>query len=65
MNLRDLQILLSGKKTYITASIAILGTVLAFASGQIEAVPAIQMILGSLLATFIRSGSKSDRANRY
>tara|TARA_R110000822_G_scaffold73771_11_gene177382 strand:- start:1496 stop:1633 length:138 start_codon:yes stop_codon:yes gene_type:complete len=40
------------------AIIAILGTITAYIAGTIEAVPAIQSAVGSLLAIFMRSAIK-------
>jgi hypothetical protein len=58
MNIRNI---LSGKKTYLTAIIAILGTLLGYVEGQVELVPALQTVVGSLLASFLRSGINSNK----
>tara|TARA_R100000951_G_scaffold94076_1_gene82700 strand:- start:352 stop:525 length:174 start_codon:yes stop_codon:yes gene_type:complete len=50
---------LTGYKTYITAGIAVLTSLGAYAAGEVGLVPTIQTVIGSLLATFLRSGMKN------
>lgn len=51
---------LAGKKTYITAAATALASVAAASNGQLTPVQAGVAVLGTLLATFVRSGSKAD-----
>tara|TARA_R100000656_G_scaffold3751_1_gene5293 strand:- start:54 stop:233 length:180 start_codon:yes stop_codon:yes gene_type:complete len=51
---------LEGKKTYITAAGGILAAVGAYLSGDMEIGTMVQIIITSLLATFLRKGIKTD-----
>jgi hypothetical protein len=53
---------LTGYKTYITAAIAVLTSLGAYAAGEVGLVPTVQTVIGSLLATFLRSGMKNIQA---
>ncbi|MCK5602407.1 hypothetical protein KAR91_11070 [Candidatus Pacearchaeota archaeon] len=53
MNIREM---LSGKKTYMIAIAAILGVVMAWGSGDMTAVEAIQSGVGAMLAMTMRAG---------
>lgn len=46
---------LKGKKTYLTATSAIIVTIVSWAEGQISDFAAVQYILQSLIAIFIRN----------
>jgi hypothetical protein len=54
--------MLTGKKTYMTAVGGILTAVGAYFSGEMEMGTMISVVTTSLLAVFLRSGSKSDAA---
>jgi hypothetical protein len=56
MSLEQIRTALKGKKTYLTASIAVLSTVLAWAVGEVEIVEASQLVLTAILGVTIRSG---------
>ena len=49
---------LKGKKTYVTAGLAILGAGAAFATGDATAAQAIQLSFTALLAAFLRNGMR-------
>lgn len=49
---------LKGKKTYLVAAVAILGALISFATGDIEAAKAIEVAIEAILATTIRAGIK-------
>ena len=51
---------LEGKKTYITAAGGILAAVGAYLSGDMEIGTMVNIIITSLLATFLRKGIKTD-----
>lgn len=51
---------MQGKKTYITAAIAIIGAISAYLSGQAELGPTIQIAVTALLAVFVRDGVNSS-----
>jgi hypothetical protein len=51
---------LEGKKTYMTAAGGILAAVGAYLSGDMEIGTMVQIIITSLLATFLRKGIKTD-----
>ena len=52
--------MLNGKKTYMTAAGGILAAIGAFLSGDMEIGPAINVVVTSLLAVFLRKGVKND-----
>jgi hypothetical protein len=54
--------ILSGYKTYITAAAGVLAAAASYASGEISLGAAIGVVFASVLATFVRSGSKTDAA---
>ena len=47
---------LNGKKTYLVAGAAVIGAVIAWATGAVDLVEAIKVILGAVLGTTIRAG---------
>jgi len=47
---------LSGKKTYLVALGAIIGVLVSFSNGSVEAVEAIKLIIEAILACTIRAG---------
>lgn len=47
---------LKGKKTYITATIGLLGAVVAWADGQIATVALLATVWAAVQACFIRAG---------
>ena len=49
---------LKGKKTYVTAGLAILGAGATFATGDATAALAIQLSFTALLAAFMRDGMR-------
>jgi len=51
---------LQGKKTYMTAAGGILAAVGAYLSGDMEIGAMVNIIITSLLATFLRKGIKTD-----
>ena len=51
---------LEGKKTYMTAAGGILAAVGAYLSGDMEIGAMVNIIITSLLATFLRKGIKTD-----
>ena len=51
---------LEGKKTYMTAAGGILAAVGAYLSGDMEIGTMVNIIITSLLATFLRKGIKTD-----
>ena len=51
---------LQGKKTYMTAAGGILAAVGAYLSGGMEIGAMVNIIITSLLATFLRKGIKTD-----
>lgn len=53
---------LKGYKTFITGTVTIVSTVGAFLVGELELVNAIQLIVTSLLAMFVRDGMKTEAA---
>ncbi len=53
-------IMLTGKKTYMTAAGGILAAVGAYFSGDMEMGMMLNIIITSLLAVFLRKGVKSD-----
>ena len=53
--------LLEGKKTYLTAISAIIGALIGFANGTIDAGVAIQIIITAILGMTLRAGiTKSE-----
>lgn len=52
--------ILSGKKTYITAVMAIIGTIASYLAGDVAIADAAQLILTAVLGVTIRSGIKTD-----
>nr|BAR36576.1 hypothetical protein [uncultured Mediterranean phage uvMED] len=52
--------MLNGKKTYMTAAGGILAAIGAFLSGDMEIGAAINVVVTSLLAVFLRKGVKND-----
>lgn len=48
--------MLSGKKTYLVALSGIIGAILAFSNGQIDATKAIELIIEAILACTVRAG---------
>lgn len=54
--------ILSGYKTYITAAAGVLAAAGSYAGGEISLGAAIGVVFASVLATFVRSGSKADAA---
>lgn len=52
--------MLKGKKTYITAAVAIIGAVAAYLVGDSNAADAAQLIVTALLGAFIRQGIKTE-----
>lgn len=53
---------LSGKRTYLTAAIAVLSAVAAWSSGQIDAAALVATILGALTVSFQRSAITTEVA---
>jgi len=51
---------LEGKKTYMTAAGGILAAVGAYLTGDMEIGTMVNIIITSLLATFLRKGIKTD-----
>lgn len=51
--------MLKGKKTYITAGVAILTAVAAYAVGDATPIQAAQMVFTALIGAFVRSGLNS------
>jgi len=51
---------LEGKKTYMTAAGGILAAVGAYLTGDMEIGAMVNIIITSLLATFLRKGIKTD-----
>ena len=49
-----------GKKTYMTAVGGVLATIGAYFSGEMELGMALNLVITSLLAVFLRKGVKSD-----
>lgn len=56
-NLRDIA---TGNKTYIAAALTVLGLIFAYLTGEIEQGTLVNGVTTAVLATFLRSGSKSD-----
>jgi len=52
--------MLNGKKTYMTAAGGILAAIGAVLSGDMELGAAINVVVTSLLAVFLRKGVKND-----
>lgn len=52
--------ILAGKKTYVTAVVAIISTVAAYLVGDVQLTDAAQLILTSILGITIRSGIASN-----
>jgi len=52
--------MLNGKKTYMTAAGGILAAIGAVLSGDMELGTAINVVVTSLLAVFLRKGVKND-----
>jgi len=50
--------MIDGNKTYITAGLAIVGAVIGLATGTVTPETAGEVIIGSLIAIFIRAGIK-------
>lgn len=59
-----LSTLLAGKKTYVTAGVGAIGAAAMAATHQASPAQAGIVILGSLLATFLRSGQKAETAKQ-
>lgn len=49
----------AGKKTYITAAVAIIAAIAAYLTGDATAAQTGQLVFSALLAAFIRDGIKS------
>ena len=60
--LAKLRGILIGKKTYVLALGAIIGTVVAWMNGQVTDIEAVQQIWAALVATTIRAGVKGVNA---
>jgi len=54
--------MLKGKKTYITALVAIVGAVGAWLTGDMELAAMIQLVVTSVLGATIRSGVATETA---
>ena len=52
--------MLNGKKSYMTAAGGILAAIGAFLSGDMDIGAAINVVVTSLLAVFLRKGVKND-----
>ena len=52
--------MLKGKKTYMTAAGGVLAAIGAYFSGEMELGMALNLVITSLLAVFLRKGVKSD-----
>jgi len=48
--------ILAGKKTYLTAAMAIIGTLASYFAGDVQLVDAAQLVLTAVLGVTIRSG---------
>lgn len=48
--------MLAGYKTYVTGALAVLGAVGGYLTGEIELAAAVQLVVTSLLAMFVRAG---------
>ena len=46
----------AGKKTYITAAVAVIGAIAAYLTGDATAADTAQLVVTALLAAFLRSG---------
>lgn len=51
--------MLKGKKTYVTAGVAVITAVAAYAVGDASAVQTAQLVFTALLGAFLRSGMKA------
>ena len=51
--------MLKGKKTYVTAAVAVITAAAAYAVGDASAVRTAQLILTALIGAFLRAGRKA------
>jgi hypothetical protein len=51
---------LAGKKTYVTAALAILGALAGYLTGDLGTDAAVQLAVTALLGAFIRAGVKTE-----
>lgn len=56
---------LSGKKTYLTAAIGVLGAVIAFGDGQIDVTALVAAIWAAAQSCFIRAGISNEVRDTY
>lgn len=52
--------MLKGKKTYITAAVAIVGAVAGYLVGDVSMADAAQLVVTALLGAFVRAGVSSE-----
>lgn len=50
--------MLKGKKTYVTAAVAVISAAAAYAVGDASAIQTAQLVFTALLGAFLRSGMK-------
>lgn len=63
MNFHAIKLWLRGKKTFITAAIAVLSTIVAWSTDEIGTEVAIQSIVAALLIVFVRLGIITEATN--
>jgi len=52
--------MLKGKKTYITAGLAVIGALAAYFTGEVDLANTAQIIVTAILAAFIRDGVTTE-----